>query len=57
MVWLYLLVPFVILCGAAAAINRRRRGSIAYDPRSAAQFDRAQGVDNIKEFPGGGGGG
>jgi hypothetical protein len=55
MFWLYLLVTFVILCGAAVAINRRRRRGIAYDHQSAAQLDHAQGADTMKEFPGSGG--
>jgi hypothetical protein len=55
-VWLYILVPFVILFGAVGVINRRRRRSISYDSESAARLDRAQGVDNVRHVGGGGGG-
>jgi hypothetical protein len=40
MVWLYLLVPFIVLCGAAGVINWRRRRSFSYDSESAAQVAR-----------------
>ena len=48
MLWPYILVPFIILCGAAVVVNRRRRRSVAYDSESAARLDHAQGVDNIR---------
>ena len=34
MLWLYLLIPLIILLGAAVMINRRRRRSISYDGES-----------------------
>jgi hypothetical protein len=40
MLWLYLLVPFIVLCGAAGVINWRRRRSFSYDSESAAQVAR-----------------
>jgi hypothetical protein len=41
-IWLYILVPFVILCGAAGVINRRRRHSLSYDGESAARVARGK---------------
>ena len=46
--WLYLLVAFIIMFGAAGIINRRRRRSVSYDSKSAAQLARARGDDNIR---------
>ena len=43
MFWLYLLIPFVVLCGAAGVINRRRRRSFSYDSESAAQSCQGSG--------------
>jgi hypothetical protein len=57
MFWLYILVPFIILFGAAVAINRRRRRSISYDSESAARLAGARGQDNIRHVGGGSGGG
>lgn len=48
MLWLYLLAPLMILCGAAVVVNRRRRRSVAYDSESAARLDHARGTDNIR---------
>jgi hypothetical protein len=42
MVWLYFVVPLIVLCGAAGVINRRRRRSFSYDSESAAQIARGQ---------------
>jgi hypothetical protein len=53
MLWLYFLVPFIILFGAAVMINRRRRRSVSYDSESAARLDHARGADNMRQFPGG----
>jgi hypothetical protein len=53
MFWLYILALFVILFGAAAMINRRRRRSVSYDSESAARLDHARGADNMRQFPGG----
>jgi hypothetical protein len=57
MFWLFFLIPFIILLGASVVINRRRRRSVSYDSKSAARLDHAQGVDNIRQVPGGGSGG
>jgi hypothetical protein len=53
MLWLYILVLFIILFGAAVVINRRRRRSVSYDSEAAARLDHAQGMDNMRQFPGG----
>jgi len=53
MLWLYILIVFIILFGAAVVINRRRRRSVSYDSKSTAQLDHAQGMDNMRQFPGG----
>ena len=53
MLWLYLLIPLIILLGAAVVINRRRRRSVSYDSESAARLDHAQGMDNMRHLPGG----
>jgi len=56
MFWLYILVPFIILFGAAVVINRRRRHSISYDSESAARLTGARADDNTRHFGGGSGG-
>ena len=53
MLWLYILVLIIILFGAAVVINQRRRRSVSYDSESAARLDDAQGMDNMRQFPGG----
>jgi hypothetical protein len=57
MLWLYLLVPLIILLGAAAVINRRRCRSISYDSESAARLTGARANDSARHFGGGNGGG
>jgi hypothetical protein len=47
MFWLYLLIPFVVLCGAAGVINRRRRRSFSYDSESAAQVARGRAESKL----------
>ena len=56
MLWLYLLVPFIIVLGAAVVINQRRRRSISYDSESAARLTGARADDNTRHFGGGSGG-
>jgi hypothetical protein len=46
--WLYVMVTFIVVFGAAVVINRRRRRSISYDSESAARLARARGDDNIR---------
>jgi hypothetical protein len=53
MLWLYILALFIILFGTAVVINRRRRRSVSYDSEAAARLDHAQGMDNMRQFPGG----
>lgn len=57
MLWLYLLVPLIILLGAAVVINRRRRRSISYDSESAARLTGARANDGARHWGGGEGGG
>ena len=56
MLWLYFLIPFIILLGAAVVINRRRRRSISYDSESAARLTAARANDSARHFGGGEGG-
>ena len=42
MLWLYIVVPLIVLCGAAGVINRRRRHSFSYESESAAQLARGR---------------
>ena len=42
MLWLYIAVPLIVLCGAAGVINRRRRRSSSYESESAAQIARGR---------------
>ena len=56
MLWLYLLVPLIILLGAAVVINRRRRRSISYDSESAARLAGARADDTTRHVGGVGGG-
>jgi hypothetical protein len=56
MFWLYILVPFIVLFGAAVMINRRRRRSISYDSGSAARLTGARADDNTRHSVGGPGG-
>jgi hypothetical protein len=56
MLWLYLLVPLIILLGAAVVINRRRRRSISYNSESAARLTGARANDTTRHFGGGSGG-
>ena len=56
MLWLYLLIPLIILLGAAVMINRRRRRSISYDSESAARLTAARANDSARHFGGGEGG-
>ena len=57
MFWLYLLVPFIIVLGAAVVINQRRRRSISYDSESAARLTGARADDTTRHVGGGPGGG
>jgi hypothetical protein len=57
MLWLYLLVPLIILLGAAVVINRRRRRSISYDSESAARLTGDRANDSARHFGGAEGGG
>jgi hypothetical protein len=42
MFWLYLLAPFVVLCGVAGVINWRRRRSFSYESETAAKIARGR---------------
>jgi uncharacterized membrane protein len=42
MLWLYLVVPLIVLFGAAGVINRRRRHSSSYESEKAAQIARGR---------------
>jgi hypothetical protein len=42
MLWLYIVVPLIVLCGAAGVINRRRRRSFSYESETAAQIARGR---------------
>ena len=60
MFWLYILVPLIILFGAAVMINRRRRHSIS-GSESTAELARARAESTWREgrlsrhcLPGGG---
>ena len=46
--WLYVMVAFIVVFGAAVVINWRRRRSISYDSESAARLARARGEDNLR---------
>ena len=47
MLWLYIVVPLIVLCGAAGVINRRRRRSFSYDSESAAQVARGRAESKL----------
>ena len=57
MLWLYLLIPLIILLGAAVVINRRRRRSISYDSESAARLTGARANDSARHWGGADAGG
>ena len=57
MLWLYLLIPLIILLGAAVVINRRRRRSISYDSESAARLTGPRANDSARHWGGAEGGG
>lgn len=42
MLWLYLVVPLIVLCGVAVVINWRRRRSFSYESEMAAKVARAR---------------
>jgi hypothetical protein len=48
MFWLYILVPLIILFGAAGVINRRRRRSIS-GSESTAELARARAESTWRE--------
>ena len=57
MLWLYFLIPFIILLGATVVINRRRRRSISYDSESATRLTGPQANDSARHWGGAEGGG
>jgi hypothetical protein len=42
MLWLYFVVPLIVLCGAAGVINRCRRHSFSYEGETAARVARGR---------------